>query len=114
MPGKLRLATVGELEQRKTIRFQYRDEGIPREGFLAWYEGQIRGYENRCKHLPLPLDYGDGQFFTRDGLSFICQTHGAVYEPLTGKCTAGPCAGAELKMLPIAVENGEIYLEISD
>jgi nitrite reductase/ring-hydroxylating ferredoxin subunit len=105
-----RLASLDELRKRGTIKFTFREEGISREGFLAWFEGQVVCYENVCRHVPITLDYGDGQFFTPDRAHFICQTHGATYEPLTGKCIAGPCPGAHLKRLPIALEGSEIFL----
>ena len=111
MPGE-RLASVAELQQRGTMKFTYRDaDGVAREGFLAWFDGQVVCYGNVCRHIPITLDYGDGQFFTPDRKYFICQTHGATYEPLTGKCIAGPCPGAFLKRLRFRIFGGEIILE---
>lgn len=92
------------------MKFQYREEGIPREGFLAWHEGRAVCYENVCRHVPITLDYGDGKFFTPDRSHFVCQTHGALYEPESGRCIAGPCQGAFLKKLPIRLDHGEIFL----
>lgn len=111
---KQRLASVEELKQRGTIKFGYRQEGIAREGFLAWFEGQIVCYENACRHVPITLDYGDGDFFTSDRSHFICRTHGAMYEPLSGQCVAGPCPGAFLKRLPTEISGGEIFLLTED
>jgi len=105
-----RLASVEELRQKKTILFKFHRDGIQYDGFLAWYNGEVLAYENRCRHIPISLDYGDGRFFTPDGQFFICQTHGATYEPLTGKCIAGPCPGSFLTKVPIEVSNGEILL----
>ena len=105
------LATIEELRQRKTITFKFYRDGIQHDGFLAWFDEQVLAYENRCRHIPISLDYGDGRFFTPDGSSIICQSHGATYEPLTGKCIAGPCPGTYLTKLPIQVVNGQISLE---
>lgn len=107
---KRRLASVAELKERGTIKFGYRQEGIAREGFLAWAGEKAVCYENVCRHVPITLDYGDGEFFTSDRSLFICRTHGAMYEPLTGECVAGPCAGAFLKPLEIETIEGEIFL----
>ena len=109
--GKRRLATVAELQGKGAIKFTYRQEGISREGFLAWFDGQVVAYENVCRHVPITLDYGDGRFFNPAGSQFVCQTHGATYEPLTGKCIAGPCVGASLKPLRVEVQHGEIWFE---
>jgi nitrite reductase/ring-hydroxylating ferredoxin subunit len=105
-----RLASLEALQQHGTIKFTYLDEGISREGFLACVEGQVVCYENVCRHIPITLDYGDGRFFTPDGKFFICQTHGATYEPLTGKCVAGPCPGTFLKKLAVTCEQGQVFL----
>jgi nitrite reductase/ring-hydroxylating ferredoxin subunit len=104
------LATIEELRQKKTITFRFSREGIQHDGFLAWHEGQVLAYENRCRHIPISLDYGDGRFFTPDGKFIICQTHGATYEAVTGKCVAGPCPGTFLAKVPIKVENDGIFL----
>lgn len=104
------LATVTELERARTIKFNYLDDGIQREGVLVTFNGQVAAYENSCRHIPITLDYGDNRFFTRDGKHLVCQTHGAIYEPLSGYCVAGPCAGATLKKLRIEQEGEAIYL----
>jgi nitrite reductase/ring-hydroxylating ferredoxin subunit len=109
-----RIASVKELKQKGTLKFTFVHEGIHREAFLAHFQGEIRAYENVCRHLPLSLDYGNGRFFTPDGRHFVCQTHGAIYEPLTGECIAGPCVGASLKRLSIEIVEGEIWFEDPD
>ncbi len=83
-------------------------------GIVIRFEGRIHAYENRCQHLPLPLDYGDGQFLTPDGRHLICRNHGALYDPATGLCVHGPCLGASLRPLPIRVEEGEVRLVLGD
>lgn len=104
------VADLNELRRRGTLKFAYRDEGVRREGFLAWFHEQVVAYENVCRHVPISLDYDNGQFFMPDQQHFVCQTHGAMYEPLTGKCVAGPCTGASLKRLPIELDGSSIYL----
>jgi nitrite reductase/ring-hydroxylating ferredoxin subunit len=103
------LASISELRERKAIKFTYRQEGISREGFVAFFEGNVVAYENVCRHVPITLDYGDGRFFNAAESHFVCRTHGATYEPLTGICIAGPCLGASLKRLPIEVVGEEIW-----
>jgi len=105
------LARIDELRQRKTIPFKFHREGIQYDGFLLWHEGQVFAYENRCRHIPISLDYGDGHFLSGDEKYIVCQTHGATYEPETGKCISGPCVGARLTTLPIEVNGAEIFLK---
>ena len=109
-----RLTTLSELKKEKAVKFSFRQEGISREGFVAIFEGQVVAYENVCRHVPITLDYGDGKFFDGGEKNFICQTHGATYEPLTGKCIAGPCVGASLKPLKVEVVGDDVMFQDPD
>lgn len=63
------------------------------EGFVVNWQGTFHAYVNRCPHVGTPLDLWPNEFFTEDGQALICSTHGAVFDPPTGVCTAGPCEG---------------------
>ncbi|SAL33885.1 Rieske (2Fe-2S) protein [Caballeronia concitans] len=73
--------------------------------FFVRYDGKPYGYLNRCAHVPMELDWAEGQFFESSGLYLMCATHGAIYEPDTGKCVGGPCRGGRLR--PVNVEERE-------
>ena len=103
-----------DLQIGETMVFDYTEVGIPRQGFLARLEDGWVAYENRCRHLPISLDMDDSQFFTRDNAYFFCQSHGALYEPQTGKCVQGPCAGAALKPIPLIIQEHQIGIETED
>ncbi|MDE1183674.1 Rieske 2Fe-2S domain-containing protein [Paraburkholderia sp.] len=70
--------------------------------FFVRFDGQAYGYLNRCAHVPMELDWAEGQFFESSGLYLMCATHGAIYAPDTGKCVGGPCRGGKLR--PVQVE----------
>jgi nitrite reductase/ring-hydroxylating ferredoxin subunit len=70
--------------------------------FFVRYDGHAYGYLNRCAHVPMELDWAEGQFFESSGLYLMCATHGAIYAPDTGKCVGGPCRGGRLR--PVQVE----------
>ena len=93
-----------------TRKFRYESGGKKRDGFVARFAGEIVAYENSCRHIAVNLDYADNRFFSRDGKHFLCQTHGAIYDPLTGLCVRGPCEGESLRKLQIEVHEGMIYL----
>ena len=112
--AKQLIAREVEVAEGGTVKFAYVQDGVPREGFVARVGGRIVAYENVCRHLPLSLDMDDNRIFTRDRRHFVCQTHGAVYEPLTGLCLHGPCAGASLKALRVVREGGELWVEIEE
>src|SRR5437773_2364402 len=84
---------VGELAHGESKKFTLRCGGIGVEAFLISYEGSLHAYLNRCRHIALSLDWLDNQFFSDDKRFLICANHGATYEPKTGECIWGPCAG---------------------
>lgn len=111
MPKQSPLATVEEMTEGRSVKFHFKRGRKKIEGFLACYQGQVVAFENECRHLPVSLDYGLGRFFTRDGRYFICQTHSALYDPTSGLCVEGPCAGQKLKPIPLKIKDGLIFLD---
>jgi nitrite reductase/ring-hydroxylating ferredoxin subunit len=107
----LRIVAVSELKLGATVKFEFSKAGKPVEGFVANIGGRIVAYENVCAHIPLSVDCGDNRFFTTDGAHFVCHNHGALFEPLTGLCTRGPCEGEHLKTLPIVIRDGSVWME---
>ncbi len=108
---RIRIAASEEIEEGKTITFSFTRDDRPQEGFVGRFKGKLFAYENTCRHIPITLDYGDNRFFDSKGKTLICQTHGAVYEPDTGLCTRGPCAGASLFALEIVEEDGAVWFK---
>ena len=60
-------------------------------------------------HVPMEMDWQEGQFFESSGLYLMCATHGAIYEPDTGRCVGGPCRGAHLSKLDITERDGAVW-----
>ena len=77
-------------------------------GFVVRKDGQVAGWVDRCPHQGFPLALELDRYLTPDGSLILCGWHGAVFEPLTGDCTGGPCAGGRLKPWPVAVVDGMI------
>lgn len=109
-PARVRIVETRDLAEGAVKKFEFHRHNRPVEGFVTRFQGQIVAYENVCCHVPISLDYGDNRFYSRDGQYFVCQTHGAVYEPLTGLCVRGPCTGERLKPLPIEIRDGAVWL----
>jgi nitrite reductase/ring-hydroxylating ferredoxin subunit len=84
------------------IRFTIERNGRAVEAFAIRHHGVVHAYVNACAHQAVELDWLPGAFFTADGLHLVCSLHGALYEPDTGRCIAGPCRGAALVSLPVA------------
>jgi len=102
---------VSELAPGQSRKFMLRIAGVDEECFLINVDGRLHAYVNRCRHIPLPMDWVDNQFFTEDCSYLMCQTHGALFVPETGECVAGPgnSCGKRLFRVPLEVEGGLIY-----
>ena len=105
-----KIAMAAEIGEGATAKFSFTRGGKSLDGFVARFQGRLVAYENKCRHLPLSLDYADNRFFNTAGDQFVCQTHNAIYEPLTGLCVRGPCVGASLFALEIEEAAGAVWL----
>jgi nitrite reductase/ring-hydroxylating ferredoxin subunit len=95
---------VDELPPGRTAIFRLACGGRAVNGFAINHEGHLYAYVNRCPHVGTPLDLWPNEFLTEDGSTIVCATHGALFAPDSGDCTAGPCAGDRLTPLPVRVE----------
>jgi len=92
------------------VRFDVDDRGEETNAFVVRYRGRVFGYLNRCAHVATELDWVAGQFFDADGATLVCATHGAVYDPASGGCVGGPCAGrGGLQALAVVEREGFVY-----
>lgn len=93
------------------VRFELKSWGGEEKGFAVRHGGAVRAFVNRCPHLGTELDWNPGEFFDVTGLYLVCSTHGAIFEPGTGFCVAGPCHGASLEPLQVREEGGQVLLQ---
>jgi nitrite reductase/ring-hydroxylating ferredoxin subunit len=100
---KMRVGRADDLGEKRSLKFSFRQAGRRQEGFVIRIQGTLKAFVNRCPHAGAPLDFGDNEFFTEDGLFLACKTHGALFEPRDGSCVAGPCPGQALEPLPVAL-----------
>ncbi len=103
------VARISELDHGSSKKFILRCGEDAVEAMLINFEGSLYAYVNRCRHIALSLDWVDNQFFTADGRFLICANHGALYEPKTGECIWGPCAGAALQRVSLELEGEKVY-----
>jgi nitrite reductase/ring-hydroxylating ferredoxin subunit len=97
-------------ECARGARFDLPREGGEGKGFAIRFRGLVHAYVNRCPHLGVELDWQPGEFFEPGGLYLVCSTHGALFEPSTGLCVAGPCPGARLERLSVEERDGKIFI----
>jgi nitrite reductase/ring-hydroxylating ferredoxin subunit len=108
--ARLICASEALAEGGRGVRFALRAPGGVREGFAIRSCGAVRAYVNRCPHLGTELDWQPGEFFDVAGLYLVCSTHGAMFEPGTGYCVAGPCRGASLERVDVRESDGRVLL----
>jgi len=102
------VARVGEIHPGKTKKFFLQIAEREVECFIVNFEGQLFAYVNRCRHVPMTMDWVENQFLTEDGRYILCATHGAAYEPQSGECVFGPPCGKFLDRVPLTVEDGQV------
>ena len=77
-------------------------------GFVVRKNGQVAGWVDRCPHAGFPIAMELDRYLTPDGSLIICGWHGAIFEPLSGSCVGGPCAGGKLTPWPVEARGGVI------
>lgn len=78
-----------------------------RKVLVARLGSEVVAYEDRCAHLGVPLSEG-----RLDGDVLTCSAHEWTYELRTGR-GVNP-ASACLKRFPVKVEDGQVWVDVSD
>lgn len=103
------------LECGDGVRFSLIANGVERDAFVLRHQGKAVGYLNRCAHTGLELDWVPGRFLDSERRWLICAAHGALYEPGSGACAAGPCAGrGDLVAVAVLEIDGVVYWRCDD
>jgi nitrite reductase/ring-hydroxylating ferredoxin subunit len=107
--GRLICAAAALVDAGRGVRFEVEYFGAPAPAFAIRHRGEVHGYLNRCAHVAMELDWQEGVFFDLGNTVLICSTHGATYEPASGRCLGGPCNGAGLVKLRLEERDGSVY-----
>lgn len=91
------------------VRFAVHTTGGIVPAFAVRHAGRVYAFLNRCAHKLVELDWEEGQFFDADGRYLMCATHGALYDPTTGRCAGGPCRGGRLMPVPVREVDGAVW-----
>ena len=84
----------------------------PFRGFLVHLDGTVRAYANVCPHKRYPLNLADDEFLVPGQRLLRCASHNALFEPETGLCVFGPCAGRSLTPLECRVDDGDVLVRV--
>lgn len=101
-----------EIEERsKGVRFSVRHEDGYTRAFAVRFDGKVCAFLNQCAHQAIELDWNEGEFFDTGRRYLVCATHGALYDPIDGRCISGRCQGRGLTALNIIETAGGIYVQ---
>jgi nitrite reductase/ring-hydroxylating ferredoxin subunit len=108
---RYRVCQAAALPAGESMKFMLPVRGAEEECFAINFHGNYHAYVNRCRHVPMAMDWIDNQFFAEQGRYLMCQTHNAYFEPASGECIAGPpsACGKFLYRVPLEIEDGVIY-----
>ena len=96
-------------EKGNAFVFDVRHFREPARAFVLRFNGQVVAYLNRCRHVPTEMDWQVGEFLDSGKEFIMCSIHGAVYEPLTGRCAGGPCGRGRLTVIEAFERDGQVY-----
>lgn len=109
------VCTLTAVEASGAVGFLVGDGDWPFRGFVVSDGETLRAYANICPHRQHPLDATPDQFLVDEHTLIRCGSHGALFEPRTGKCVFGPCAGDRLLRLPLRIsDSGEVLVRAPD
>ena len=110
---RLICASQALAERGPGVRFALPELGERISGFVVRYDGKVYGFINQCAHIPVELDWNEGDFFNISKDYLICSTHGAHYEPSSGYCVLGPCKGRSVVPLNIIERDNKVLLNLN-
>ena len=99
------LCRLDDLKDPGARGFSWRRGDSLFNGFLVRRGDAVFGYVDRCPHAGWPLSLDRERYLTQGGRAILCQVHGALFDPVDGRCIAGPGQGDGLT--PWLVEAGD-------
>lgn len=109
LPAQPLCASADLAERGRALVFDVLLWGQPARAFALRFDGQVVSYLNRCAHVPVEMDWQEGEFLDMDRRWIVCAIHGATYDPLGGHCVAGPAGRGRLMRIATLERDGEVY-----
>lgn len=111
MNAKVFLCHSEELAEGSYREFVVEQAGSPLYLVATRRNGNPRAWFNVCPHQGRNLNWAPNRFLQDDDGNLVCAHHGAVFEPDSGCCIAGPCRNAALKPVELSESGNCIVLE---
>lgn len=110
-PGEWSCA-ASDVAPNTTARIRLARDGRVVDGFLVHTHDGYHAYVNRCPHVGTSLDLFPNEFLSEDGRELVCSTHGAIFDPASGRCIGGPCAGDRLTPLVVQRDGDRVVVRL--
>lgn len=104
------VAALADIAEPGAHEFSVGDGDWPFRGFVVRSGSGVYAYANHCPHAGHALNLSPDRFFNADESLLLCSSHGALFEPDSGYCVAGPCAGEKLRSLECRVVDGVVLV----
>jgi nitrite reductase/ring-hydroxylating ferredoxin subunit len=110
-PGS-ELCRIADLERTgaKCVHLPDADRRFPRAVVVVRVGDHVRAFRNRCPHRGTPLETFPDEILDRQTGALVCSTHGARFRASDGVCVSGPCPGARLEPVAIAIDGDRVVL----
>jgi nitrite reductase/ring-hydroxylating ferredoxin subunit len=106
-----KLCNINDIEDPGSKGFTVGSGRRTRNIFIVKQAGQVYGYNNKCPHANINLEWLDDEFLDNDKTLIQCSVHGALFYIDSGDCAGGPCNGHGLKKIDLSInQNGDIFL----
>ena len=104
------LCAFSDLADPGAKGFVFRQDEALFLGFVVRRGDSVQGYIDHCPHAGWPLAGQPDRYLTKAGDKIICSAHGALFEPESGICTSGPCAGQALSAWPVRMDGPNVIV----
>jgi nitrite reductase/ring-hydroxylating ferredoxin subunit len=108
------VARFGELPDPGACEFLVGSGDWPFRGVVIRLDGRLYAYANICPHKLHPLNAADDGFFVHGERLLRCASHQALFDPESGLCVAGPCAGQRLAALACGRDGELVWVQAPD
>ena len=107
---KIRICDLNQLTEPDSRGFALSQDGGEVDGFVVLKDGLVSAFVNSCPHTGASLNWSPHQFLDVEAEYIQCSLHGAIFRTEDGFCLRGPCVGESLKSIPVALEEGVIWV----
>lgn len=105
------LCHIDEITDPGAKGFKFKQGRTERLIFVVKKDGLVYGYNNKCPHAGINLEWQDDDFLDMDKNHIQCSVHGALFKIENGDCLGGPCNGNGLTQINIDIDDdGNILL----